>query len=84
MNYWKIRKLRLERLTTSYQNLKHRKEVSTDLTDTSQEWLEKITDLREAFILAMDDDFNTANGISVLFELSGLANYYLLEKNTDC
>ena len=31
----------------------------------------------------MDDDFNTANGISVLFELSGLANHYLLEKNTD-
>ena len=31
----------------------------------------------------MDDDFNTANGISVLFELSGLANHYLLEMNTD-
>jgi cysteinyl-tRNA synthetase len=30
----------------------------------------------------MDDDFNTAKGISVLFELSKLANYYLLEKNT--
>ena len=31
----------------------------------------------------MDDDFNTANGISVLFELSSLANHYLFEKNTD-
>ena len=31
----------------------------------------------------MDDDFNTANAISVLFELSKQANYYLMEKNTD-
>jgi cysteinyl-tRNA synthetase len=31
----------------------------------------------------MDDDFNTANAISMLFELSKQANYYLMEKNTD-
>lgn len=30
----------------------------------------------------MDDDFNTANAIAVLFELSRQANVYLLEKNT--
>jgi cysteinyl-tRNA synthetase len=30
----------------------------------------------------MDDDFNTANAVSVLFDLSKLANLYLLEKNT--
>ncbi|NHC40943.1 cysteine--tRNA ligase [Bacillus sp. MM2020_1] len=71
-----------ERLTTSYQNLKHRKEASTDLTDTNQEWLEKIAKLHQEYIEAMDDDFNTAKAISVLFDLSKLANYYLLEKNT--
>ncbi|MBV7508788.1 cysteine--tRNA ligase [Bacillus sp. sid0103] len=71
-----------ERLTTSYQNLKHRKEASTDLTDNNQEWLDKISVLHEQFIEAMDDDFNTAKAISVLFDLSKLANYYLLEKNT--
>lgn len=71
-----------ERLTTSYQNLKHRREASTNLTDNNQEWLDKISALREQFIEAMDDDFNTALAISVLFELSKLANYYLLEKNT--
>lgn len=75
-------KAAFERLATSYQNLKHRKEASTDLTENNQEWLEKISALREQFILDMDDDFNTAKGISVLFELSKLANYYLLEKNT--
>ncbi|MFJ7729959.1 cysteine--tRNA ligase [Neobacillus sp. NPDC097160] len=75
-------KAAFERLTTSYQNLKHRKEASTDLTDTNQEWLDKISALQDQFIEAMDDDFNTALAISVLFELSKLANYYLLEKNT--
>ncbi|MEH7159216.1 cysteine--tRNA ligase [Neobacillus drentensis] len=71
-----------ERLTTSYQNLKHRKEASTDLTDNNQEWLDKIAEAQQQFIEAMDDDFNTAKAISVLFDLSKLANYYLLEKNT--
>lgn len=72
----------LERLTTSYQNLKHRKESSTNLTETNQEWLDKISALHSQFITEMDDDFNTANAVSVLFELSKQANYYLLEKNT--
>jgi cysteinyl-tRNA synthetase len=72
----------LERLKTSYQNLKHRKEASTNLPDNNQEWLSKIDALQAEFIREMDDDFNTANGISVLFELSKHSNYYLLEKTT--
>lgn len=72
----------LERIRTSYDNLLHRKVTSTDLTDTNEEWLNKINDLHNQFITSMDDDFNTANGISVLFELSQQANYYLLEKTT--
>ncbi|MDP4086512.1 MAG: cysteine--tRNA ligase [Bacillota bacterium] len=75
-------KAAFERLATSYQNLKHRKESSANLTDNNQEWLNKIADLHDLFITEMDDDFNTANAVSVLFELSKQANYYLLEKNT--
>lgn len=75
-------KAAFERLTTSYHNLKHRREASTDLTDHNQEWLDKIAALQDEFTKAMDDDFNTAKAISVLFDLSKLANYYLLEKNT--
>ncbi|MFP7300162.1 cysteine--tRNA ligase [Neobacillus niacini] len=75
-------KAAFERLTTSYQNLKHRKESSTDLTNNNQEWLEKIAGQKDEFTKAMDDDFNTAKAISVMFDLSKLANYYLLEKNT--
>ncbi|MBA2873097.1 cysteinyl-tRNA synthetase [Anoxybacillus calidus] len=72
----------LERLKTSYFNLKHRLESSTNLTHNDEQWLDKIKGYREAFIKEMDDDFNTANAIAVLFELSKQANLYLLEKNT--
>jgi cysteinyl-tRNA synthetase len=72
----------LERLKTSYFNLKHRLQSSTNLTDDDDQWLERIQEQHDAFIREMDDDFNTANGIAVLFELSKQANLYLLEKNT--
>ncbi|MFS0766834.1 MULTISPECIES: cysteine--tRNA ligase [Peribacillus] len=76
-------KASLERLRTSYQNLKHRLQVSDGLTENNDVWLEKLNELQEQFIKEMDDDFNTANAISMLFELSKQANYYLMEKNTD-
>lgn len=75
-------KAAFERLQTSYENLKHRLSASSDLTDDDEEWLEKIESCRKQFIEEMDDDFNTANAISVLFELAKTANYYLMEKNT--
>lgn len=71
-----------ERLTTSYGNLKHRKNSSNNLTENDQEWLDKINSYKEQFIKEMDDDFNTANAISVLFDLSKQANYYMQELNT--
>ncbi|WP_019244357.1 MULTISPECIES: cysteine--tRNA ligase [Bacillus] len=76
-------KTALERLKTSYHNLQHRLETATNLTENKDEWLKKVQDLNEQFITEMDDDFNTANAISVLFELSKQANYYLMEKHTD-
>ncbi len=70
----------LERLKTSYFNLKHRLQSSTNLTDDDDQWLARIQEQHEAFIREMDDDFNTANGIAVLFELSKQANLYLWKK----
>ncbi|AJH79473.1 cysteine--tRNA ligase [Heyndrickxia coagulans] len=72
----------LERIKTSYQNVKHRLESSANLAEDGEKWLEQVRSLHRQFIRAMDDDFNTANGISVLFELSKQANYYLRGKNT--
>src|SRR5699024_6104921 len=73
----------LERLKTSYENLIYRLDSSTDLADHQEQWLEKIEELKAEFIKKMDDDFNTADGISVLFEVSRQANYYLMEENTN-
>ncbi|MGY3716695.1 cysteine--tRNA ligase [Sutcliffiella cohnii] len=72
----------LERLKTSYNNLQHRLNSAANLTDNDIEWLSSISSLKEQFEEAMDDDFNTANAISVLFDLAKQANLYLNEKNT--
>lgn len=72
-----------DRIRISYQNLEHRKQASTNLALDSEEWLKKIADKITQFEAAMDDDFNTANAITVLFELSREANLYLEKNQTD-
>ena len=70
-----------ERIKTAYTNVKHRLTTTTNLVDAEQ-WLQQIDAQRKAFETAMDDDFNTANAISVLFELARIANIYLQQENT--
>lgn len=72
----------LERIRTAYTNLQHRLDSSTNLTSNDEEWLSQIRHLRDKFIEEMNDDFNTANSITVLFEMTKQANIYLQEKNT--
>ncbi len=65
-----------ERLKTVYASLIHRDqtscsgEASHEVTKSVQEWEKK-------FIETMDDDFNTAAAISILFELAREINTYL-------
>ncbi|WP_274308593.1 cysteine--tRNA ligase [Solibacillus daqui] len=73
----------LDRIRTSYANVEHRLASSASLGDNSEEWIAKVSQAKVDFELAMNDDFNTANAISVLFELSRIANVYLNEANTD-
>lgn len=70
----------LDRIMTAYQNVSHRLDSSANLGDQSDIWLNKIEACQNDFVEAMDDDFNTANGIAAIFELARLANVYLLEK----
>ncbi|MCZ2259224.1 cysteine--tRNA ligase [Sporosarcina sp. G11-34] len=72
----------LGRIRTTYTNLRHRLETSADLGDQYDIWEHKVDESRTKFKAAMDDDFNTANGIAEVFELVKLANVYLMEKNT--
>jgi cysteinyl-tRNA synthetase len=72
----------LNRIRTAYENLKHRLSVTADLAEDDEKWTKVFIDTRDKFIHAMDDDFNTANAISVLFDFSRETNVYLQEKNT--
>jgi len=65
-----------ERLKTAYASLMHRidqavkGEATPEVQESTAKWEEK-------FIQAMDDDFNTADAISVLFELAREINTHL-------
>ncbi|MEN2769135.1 cysteine--tRNA ligase [Ornithinibacillus xuwenensis] len=72
----------LERVRTAYHNLEHRKASSTNLEHDTNEWLAKVDTLKKQFEAEMDDDFNTANAISVLFDLTKEANVYLNSAHT--
>lgn len=72
-----------ERIKTSYKNLEHRKQSSVNISANDEEWLQKISTHETNFEAALDDDFNTANAITVLFDLTKDANLYLEEKQTN-
>lgn len=72
----------LERLKTTVANLNHRLKESADLGTEKEMWLEKVQQYKTKFIEEMDDDFNTANAISVMFDMAKDANIYLREQHT--
>ncbi len=70
----------LQRLRNANKNclFRQRSAVST-LTEDSLR-LEELSELKKQFIHEMDDDFNTANGITVVYELMKWLNHYLEKK----
>ncbi|MCR4945236.1 MAG: cysteine--tRNA ligase [Clostridium sp.] len=65
-------KASVERLYNAIGNLENLlDEVSTEpMTDEEKEYLKSLDKYRQKYIEKMDDDFNTADAITVLFELS--------------
>ena len=61
----------LQRLTNARDNLEFLAANGTDasLTDEEEAFLVSLDPYREKFIAAMDDDFNTADAVSAMFEL---------------
>lgn len=68
----------LERIRTAVANVSERLKTSADLAEET----DRFRLYRDRFVEAMDDDFNTAKAISVLFEMAKEANVYLQEDNT--
>ncbi|MFS0562398.1 cysteine--tRNA ligase [Terribacillus sp. 179-K 1B1 HS] len=72
----------LARIKNAYDNLQHRKAASTNQDSNVKEVMEAIQELTARFEQEMDDDFNTANAVSVLFDLAREANVYLQQEQT--
>ena len=66
----------LDRILTSIDNLNRFMENASDasLSETENENINKLNELKDKFNEAMDDDFNTADAQSAIFEMVKLAN----------
>ncbi|MED4754439.1 cysteine--tRNA ligase [Brevibacillus choshinensis] len=73
----------LERIKTAYNNLTYRLGMSRaeEPNGQAEEQARIIGELRERFITEMDDDLNTANAITVLFDVVKEANLYMRHDN---
>ncbi|MDR0614973.1 MAG: cysteine--tRNA ligase, partial [Lactobacillales bacterium] len=70
----------LAKLKNVYDNFTFRKSKVQDSLMEDQRKLAELKSFEESFILAMDDDFNTANGVTVIYDLAKWMNIYA-EKN---
>ncbi len=66
----------VERIQTAVTNLEHRKQTAQS-DQVAAELLEKLDQLSAQFVTEMNDDLNTSNAISVLFEAVRLANEWV-------
>lgn len=66
----------LSRLENSLLNIKHRLETAQE-GPAEESAIQKLMELREQFKKKMDDDFNTADAVSVLYDLAKEANLLL-------
>ncbi len=67
----------IERITTGYLNLKYRYEKEKDSDEIEYDLVDSFRQFTERFEQEMNDDFNTANAISVIFDLIKKSNIYL-------
>src|SRR5699024_8744793 len=63
-------KTSFERIKTAYFNLEHRKQASANLGIEKDKWLAVTKQAVADFEAAMNDDFNTANAITTIFDLA--------------
>ncbi|SLM85176.1 Cysteinyl-tRNA synthetase [Vagococcus fluvialis bH819] len=71
----------LSKIKASYNNGNFRLEVSQETTEDDAVYLKELTLIKQQFEEGMDDDFNTANGITAVYNLVKWLNAYF-EKNT--
>ncbi|MGG5314580.1 cysteine--tRNA ligase [Enterococcus sp. AZ072] len=67
----------LQRLRNTVENVNFRKETAVDTLADDEQNIQAIQTLEARFIGEMDDDFNAANGITVVYELAKWLNQYI-------
>ena len=74
----------LERIVTAAEHILHlqKSAAEEELTEEEKKALEESKLYRDKFETAMDDDFNTADGISAVFELVKFINTHASAENT--
>jgi len=72
-------KTNLGRIETAYFNANHRLTQAVDSLTKDEKLLDEINSFREQFITQMDDDFQTQNGITVVYDLVRFMNRYVEE-----
>lgn len=74
----------LDRILTAVFNLEHLKEAATSkpITENENEILNEIIALQMKFEASMEDDFNTADAISAIFEMVKIANSKITSDNS--
>lgn len=72
----------LQRIQTTYENAAFRYETSVPSSEADNQDKQELDALETDFIQAMDDDFNAANGITVVYELVKWLNVYTEQEVT--
>ncbi len=74
----------LERIVTAAEHIRHLQKSAAEgeLTEEEQKALEESKSYQDKFETAMDDDFNTADGISAVFELVKFINTHTSAEST--
>lgn len=67
----------LERIKTAYTNIVYYLNNTEDLKHSSESTIIKLNEFEQRFVKEMDDDFNSANAISVIFDLIKYVNISL-------
>jgi cysteinyl-tRNA synthetase len=74
-------KTNLNKLRRAFDNVSYRLTDALEELPDDADYLQQLTTLKNEFIEEMDDDFNSANGITVIYELAKLMNIYSEQNN---
>lgn len=72
-------KTNLNRIETAYFNMRHRLNQAEASQENDDKLLTQITNFKDQFITQMDDDFQSQNGITVVYDLVRFMNRYMEE-----